>query len=85
MTLVEIFSKEGCHLCEIAKETILRIRQSHSFELREIRIREGDEFFDQMKDRIPVIHINHEFAFQHRIREEEFVAKLGSAALRGDT
>jgi glutaredoxin len=76
MILVELYSKEDCHLCETAKATLLRLRRQAPFELREIKIQEGDPFFDQMSGRVPVIHIGGAYAFHFRVREEEFLARL---------
>jgi glutaredoxin len=77
MILVELYSKDDCHLCEIAKEILVNIQQVHPFELKEVKIHEGDEQYERFKERIPVVYINNEFAFQYRVPEHAFVAKLG--------
>jgi glutaredoxin len=79
MTLVELFSKDDCHLCEVVKETLLRVQAQHPFELREVKIHEGDDNYEQFKERIPIVYINKGFAFQYRVSEEEFMRKLQSA------
>ena len=76
MILVEVYSKDDCHLCDVALSTLERIRRSHPFELVVIKIQEGKEHFDEFKERIPVIFIDKKFAFQHRVQEREFIAKL---------
>jgi glutaredoxin len=76
MVRVELYSKEHCHLCERAKAVLYNVRKRHPFELKEIMIQEGDEFFDRFKERIPVVFIDKEFAFQYRVPEKEFIAKL---------
>ena len=76
MTLVELFSKEDCHLCDVMKSKLLEVQQLHSFELREIKISEGDEYFEQFKERIPVVFINKQFAFQYRVSEEALLKRL---------
>jgi glutaredoxin len=76
MTLVEIYSKEDCHLCDVAKEVLKKVQQQHPFTLQEIYIREGDEHFENFKERIPVIFINKQFAYQYRVHEKDFIAKL---------
>ena len=80
MVLVEVFSGEGCHLCESAVTTLVRLQKLHPFELRETIIEEGDPLFEGMKDRIPVIHIGGRYAFHYRVREAEFISKLNAAA-----
>ena len=76
MILVELYSKNDCHLCEVVKENLLKAQKSHPFELKEIKIHEGHEHFEQYKERIPVVFINKEFAFQHRVSEEALLKRL---------
>ncbi len=78
-TLVELYSAHDCHLCDVAKETLHKVRMQQPFELHEITIREGDAFYDEFKERIPVVYIDGKFAFQYRIPEELFVQKLKAA------
>ena len=77
MKVVELYSKEECHLCEIAKNELQRLQRTHEFELRVRSIQEGDEYFEKYKERVPVVLIDNEFAFQYHIPEHEFLAKLG--------
>ncbi len=79
MVLVEIFSKDDCHLCEVARASLEQLQRRHPFELRETKIREGDPLFDQMKGRVPVIHIGGSYAFHFKVPEEEFMARVKSA------
>ena len=79
MTLVEIYSKEDCHLCDVAKSVLVKIQQQYPFTLHEITIREGDEHFENFKERIPVIFINKTFAYQYRVPEKDFIVKLQQA------
>ena len=76
MTVVELISKEECHLCDVARDTILRVQHDIPFELRQIKISEGEPLFEQYGHRVPVILINNEFAFQFKVRENDLAAKL---------
>lgn len=78
MIVVELISKEECHLCDVAHEALLRIRKLHPFEIRRTKIREGEPLFEQYGERIPVVLVNGEFAFQYKVRENELLAKLRS-------
>ena len=80
MTLVEVYSSPGCHLCEEAKAILLRIRKTQPFELREVMVIEGDRRFEGYRERVPVICINKEFAFQYRIPEREFITRLENSS-----
>ena len=76
MTLVELYSKEDCHLCEVAKDTLFKVQKSFPFQLRVIGIRDGDEYFEEFKERVPVVFINKELAFQYKVPEKELINSL---------
>ena len=80
MTLVTIYTREGCHLCERMTARVKELQRRYPFDLRETEIREGDEHFDLYKDRIPVLMINGEFAFEYVLPEDEFLRKLAVRA-----
>jgi Glutaredoxin-like domain (DUF836) len=75
---VTLISKDDCHLCEVAKEVLLRAQKKTSFNLREKKITPGEADFEVYHERIPVILIEGEFAFQHRVSEQELLEKLKS-------
>jgi glutaredoxin len=61
MTVVTLFTREGCHLCAEAREVILGLRASEGgFELREIDIDADDELHARFLERIPVVEIDGE-------------------------
>ncbi len=76
--LVEIFSKENCHLCEDLKKVIKKVNQEIPFEISEIDITKDEELFEKYKYEIPVVQIDGLIAFKYRITEEEFRKKLKS-------
>ena len=80
MTLVEIYSKPDCHLCEQAKEKLLDIRKRHPFELRETVVQEGDARFAEYSDRVPVIVVDNSVKFYFRVPEKEFIEQLNAVA-----
>lgn len=71
MVTVTIYSKKDCHLCDVAKEILLKIRQEHPFSLTEIDIEKNKAAFEKYKYLIPVIEIDGEKAFNYRIDEAE--------------
>jgi glutaredoxin len=79
MTLVELYSKRGCHLCDTAKAHLLRLRQDHPFELTVILLEEGDARYAEFSERVPVVFVNSAFAFQYRVPEKAFLKKLRDA------
>jgi glutaredoxin len=76
--LVELFSKDDCHLCDVAKDVLINVQTKHPFELREMKLQEGDPRFEEFKERFPVVYINDEFVFQHRVSERMLIEKLQS-------
>jgi len=66
---VTLISKENCHLCEEAKEVLLLAQRKTAFDLREKKIVPGSPEFEKYHERIPVILIDEEFAFQYRVSE----------------
>ncbi len=80
MTSITIYSKKDCHLCDIAKETLLKVQQELPFSLNEIDIEKDRTAFEKYKYLIPVIEIDGEKAFNYKVDENEFkkILKLKS-------
>jgi predicted DCC family thiol-disulfide oxidoreductase YuxK len=74
--LVELYSKDDCHLCDVAKEVMLNVQKRRAFRFIEIKIQPGMPEYEQFKERIPVIFVNKKFAFQYKVTEREFVKLL---------
>ncbi len=80
MMIVTIYSKKDCHLCDIAKETLLKIQQELPFSLNEIDIGKDKTAFEKYKYLIPVIEIDGEKVFNYKVDENELkkILKLKS-------
>lgn len=79
MILVELYSKDECHLCDAAFEVLTSAQQKLPFALERIKIYDGHARYEEFKDNVPVVFINKEFAFQHRVPEQAFLARLRKA------
>ncbi len=55
MTLLTVYSKPGCHLCEQALEVLRRLQGELGFELAELDITSDEQLHRDYFDRIPVI------------------------------
>lgn len=73
---VKIYSKQACHLCDEAKELLMRIQKRFPFELTEIDITRDAKLHAEFKEQIPVIFINGKKTFKFRVEEEELIRKL---------
>ena len=71
MAHITIYSKKGCHLCEVAMQKLLEIRQEFQFSLTEIDIEKNEELFEKYKYLIPVIEIDGKDVFTYKIDENK--------------
>lgn len=73
---VDIYSKADCSLCEALKEVVLAVREEVPFVLVETDIRASPELFQRHRYDIPVLLVNGQVAFKHRVTAEELRARL---------
>jgi len=80
MVNITIYSKKNCHLCDIAKEALIKIRKEFPFSLMEVDIEKDKKTFEQYKYLIPVIEIDSEKIFTYKVNEAELktILKLKS-------
>ena len=61
MSVVTLYARPGCHLCDEARDVILSLGDSvGEFELREIDIECDPELHTRFLERIPVIEVDGE-------------------------
>jgi glutaredoxin len=75
---VVVYSRKGCHLCEIVKETLIKLQRRGGFSWSEIDVDSDDELRRQFTDEVPVVFIDGRKAFKYRMDEREFLRKLAS-------
>lgn len=73
------FTREGCPLCTEARAVVDQVRRSVAFEYEEVDITQDPEWFQEYKWDIPVVHIDGEFAFKHRLDATELSEALRAA------
>ena len=84
MSLVVLYSRPGCHLCEQARDTILSLRDGGApLELREVDIDRDDELQARFMERIPVVELDGEIVAELHLDPE--VLRLALAARRTGT
>ena len=69
---VIIYSRPGCHLCDEAKAAIEKSGLSDCYTLEEVNIESDDELLRKYKHDIPVIMIDGQEAFRHRVDPVRF-------------
>jgi glutaredoxin len=75
---VVVYSRKGCHLCEIVKETLTKLHRRGGFTLQEIDVDSDDELRRQFTDEVPVVFIDGRKAFKYRMEESDFLRRLAS-------
>ena len=73
---VEIYSRPGCHLCDQAREVIEEFRGIYSMTFRSINVETDPDLEGRYGMDIPVVFINGEEAFRHRVDRSELERKL---------
>jgi glutaredoxin len=78
MRSVIVYSRRGCHLCEVVKESLSKLARRGSFTWREIDVDSDAELRRQFSDEVPVVFIDGRKAFKYHMDEQEFLRKLAS-------
>jgi len=76
MTVITVFTRHGCHLCEVAVEVLEGMRNELNFEIEKIYIDANAELEKLYGEQVPVIHIDgvhHDF---FRVDPERFTSSL---------
>lgn len=71
-----MYSRKGCHLCEIVKESLAKLAREGSFNWREVDVDSDDELRRRFTDEVPVVFIDGRKAFKYHLDEREFLRKL---------
>jgi len=74
--VVSIYSRHGCHLCEVALEVLESMKLELGFSIEEIYIDGDDELERLYGEQIPVIHIDGHHHDFWRIDPERFRSSL---------
>jgi glutaredoxin len=75
---VLVYTRKGCHLCEIVKESIVKLARRGGFVWCEVDVDGDDQLRRQFNDEVPVVFIDGRKAFKYRMDEQEFLKKLVS-------
>jgi hypothetical protein len=76
MRTVILYGRPGCCLCDEARQVIEAVRGRHPFELQERDINDDDALHKAYLERIPVVTIDGDEAFELFVDEAEFERRL---------
>lgn len=73
---VVVYSRAGCCLCDVVKETLASVEGQADFRWREVDIDADPELRRKYNDEVPVVMIDGRKAFKYRMTEREFLRAL---------
>jgi len=73
---VIVYSRKGCHLCEVVKETLNKLHRRGGFTLQEVDVDSDDQLRRRFNDEVPVVFIDGRKAFKYHMDEREFLRRL---------
>jgi glutaredoxin len=79
---VVVYSRVGCHLCDVLKDTLAAAEGKGDFRWRDVDIDPDPELRRTYNDQVPVVFIDGRKAFIYRMSEPEFLQKLAAMELR---
>ena len=76
MTVVTVYSRKNCHLCDVAIENLETVKFELKFDIEKIYIDGNDELINKYGEEVPVIHIDGLHHDIFRVDLERFKASL---------
>ncbi len=75
---VVVYSREGCHLCDVVKETLKQLEGQADFQWREVDIDADPELRAKYNDEVPVVFIDERKAFKYHMDARQFLKVLAA-------
>ena len=75
---VVVYSRQGCHLCEVVKQTLARLQGRAGYAWREVDIDSDPELRERYNEEVPVVFIDGRKAFKYHMSEGDFLRRLES-------
>jgi len=74
MRRVVLYGRAGCHLCDLARSTIVSVRERYPFDFDEIDVDTDDASLRDYGYRVPVVAIDGEDTFEIEVPAEALAA-----------
>ncbi len=74
---ITLYSKPGCHLCEVAKEALISLGDEFEVVLEEVNILDDPEAYEKYKYTIPVMVVDKNIVLETRIDAKKLRRALG--------
>lgn len=77
---VVVYTRKGCHPCDVVKETLLQVQGDADFEWHEVDI-DGDPLLRQKyNEEVPVVFIDGRKAFKYYMEGHQFLRTFAGRA-----
>jgi glutaredoxin len=73
---VVVYSRKGCHLCDIVKQTLAQLQGEADFQWREVDIDLDPQLRQEYTDELPVVFIDGRKAYKYRMDARQFLRLL---------
>jgi len=78
MAVVTLYTRQGCCLCDDAKQVLAEARRRTAFEYVEVDIDGDEELRRRYNDEVPVIAIDGAKAFKYRVELKDLLRRLAA-------
>ncbi len=69
MSLITLYTKPGCHLCDDALRILQRVQAVQPFHLEAVNIEDDAALLAEYGEHIPVVTLNGTFLFEYEVDE----------------
>jgi glutaredoxin len=76
VTVVTVYSRKNCHLCDVALENLESVKAELDFEIEKIFIDGDNELTNKYGEEVPVIHIDGVHHDMFRVDLKRFKSSL---------
>ena len=74
--LLRFYTKENCHLCDVALEIVKRAAKKLRFTLETVDITQSDDLMMKYGIEIPVIEIDGNLEFKNEVNEKDLLRSI---------
>ena len=73
---VVVYSREGCHLCDVVKDTLKQMEGEAEFRWQVVDIDRDPELKEKFNEEVPVVFIDGRKAFKYHMDGRQFLRAL---------
>ena len=78
MPTIDLYGRDGCHLCDDARAQLAALQPELGFELNDVDIEADDDLHRRYLERIPVVVLDGEHLFDFFVDEAILRDRLGT-------